>query len=99
MVLSDWEPRVRAVILSQGGGTANGRVQFDRLLRFLEEFYASPGRESEGENLEFKGLRNRRWIWINCERILKEKEAQSSSGSGYGEQVKQIMGFGPYPKI
>lgn len=72
---------------AQGGGTANVRVQFDRLLRFLEQFYASPGWESEGENLEFKGLRNRRRIWMNCERILKEMEAQSSSGSGHGEQV------------
>ncbi|KAF3398489.1 hypothetical protein F1880_005763 [Penicillium rolfsii] len=73
--------------IAQGSGTANGRVEFNRLLRFLEQIYASPGREPEGENPEFKGLRNRRRIWMNCKRILKEMEAQSSSGSGHGGQV------------
>ncbi|KAL4775820.1 hypothetical protein BDW60DRAFT_204374 [Aspergillus nidulans var. acristatus] len=64
------------------------RVQFDRLLRFLREFYASPGQEPDGENLEFKRLRNRRRIWMNCEQIVREMEVQRGSGCGHGVEVE-----------
>jgi hypothetical protein len=57
---------------AQRNGTEKDRVQFDRFLRFPREFYASPGQESDYENLEFKGLRNGRRIWMNCERIVRE---------------------------
>lgn len=57
---------------AQGNRAEKGSVQFNQLLRFLREFYTSPGQETDGENLEFKGLRNRRRIWMNCERIVRE---------------------------
>ncbi|KAL5337436.1 hypothetical protein BJX70DRAFT_389325 [Aspergillus crustosus] len=50
--------------------SGKGRVHFDRLLRFLREFYTSPGQEPDNENPEFKGLRNQHRIWMNCERII-----------------------------
>ncbi|KAL4900083.1 hypothetical protein BDW74DRAFT_103509 [Aspergillus multicolor] len=52
------------------------KVQFGQLLRFLREFYESSGSEPDDKDLEFKGLRNRRRIWLNCERILGEMERQ-----------------------
>ncbi|KAL4734789.1 hypothetical protein BDV11DRAFT_197444 [Aspergillus similis] len=73
---------------AQRNGTEKDRVQFDRLLRFLREFYASPGQEPDCENLDFKGLRNRRRIWMNCERIVREMEVQRSSGCGHGVEVE-----------
>lgn len=55
-------------------------VKFNRLLRFLGNFYKSPGQEPDDENLAFKGLRNRRRIWMLCERIVREMEVQESGG-------------------
>ncbi|KAL4791703.1 hypothetical protein BDV19DRAFT_392913 [Aspergillus venezuelensis] len=64
------------------------RLQFNRLLRFLKEFYKAPGQEPDDENLEFKGLRNRRRIWLLCERIVREMEVQQDDGSGGGNEVE-----------
>ncbi|KAL3473283.1 hypothetical protein BJX99DRAFT_249041 [Aspergillus californicus] len=61
------------IILSQipqGNGIEKSGVQFNRLFRFLREFYTSPGQEADNENLEFKGLRNRRRIWTNFSRPM-----------------------------
>lgn len=57
-------------------------------MRFLRDFYASAGQEPDGENLEFKALRNRRWIWMNCERIVREIEAQRGGGCGHGVGIE-----------
>ncbi|KAL4958980.1 uncharacterized protein BDV14DRAFT_185602 [Aspergillus stella-maris] len=72
----------------------NQRVHFDRLLRFLKDFYKTPGQEPDGENLEFKGLRNRRRIWLLCERIVKEMQVLrgDGSGSGSGNGVESEIG-------
>ncbi len=62
---------------AQRNKTGKGRVQFNRLLRFLREFYTSPGQDHDGEDLELRGLRNRRRIWMNCERIVREMDDRS----------------------
>ncbi|KAL4778890.1 hypothetical protein BJX76DRAFT_342256 [Aspergillus varians] len=69
---------------TQGYGTEKGRVQFNRVLRFLTEFYAFPGQEPDSKNLTLKGLRNRRRIWTNCERIVREIEVQRGRGWAMG---------------
>ncbi|KAL4943094.1 hypothetical protein BDV06DRAFT_234964 [Aspergillus oleicola] len=69
IILSHMQP-------AQCNGTEKDKhkVQFDRLLRFLKEFYKAPGQEPDAENLEYKGLKNRRRIWLICERIVREME-------------------------
>lgn len=62
---------------AQRNRTGKGRVQFNRLLRFLREFYTSPGQDHDVEDLGFRGLRNRRRIWMNCERIVREMDNRS----------------------
>ncbi|KAL5342009.1 hypothetical protein BJX70DRAFT_405361 [Aspergillus crustosus] len=70
---------------TRGNRTGGTRVQFNKLLHFLKDFYASPGKEPEGENLPFKGLRNRRRIWMNCKWILREIEVQRLDNHRAGE--------------
>ncbi|KAL4804925.1 hypothetical protein BDV18DRAFT_161324 [Aspergillus unguis] len=76
------------VAQSNGTEKEKNKVPFDRLLRFLHEFYKSPGQEPDGDNLEFKGLRNRRRIWLNCERIIREMEMQQDDGRVAGHGMK-----------
>lgn len=51
-------------------GSDSGRVQFNLLFGLLKEALACPGYYAEC--FKFMGLKNRRRIWLNCERILKD---------------------------
>ncbi|KAL4953275.1 hypothetical protein BDW69DRAFT_6953 [Aspergillus filifer] len=72
----------------KGSGNGKSKVQFDRLLRFLKEFHKAPKQEHDAENLESKGLRNRRRIWLIYERIVREMKVQRGDGNDADHGVK-----------
>jgi hypothetical protein len=51
-------------------------VQWDELLRLLKEASAVAG--YDGKFLDYLALKNRRRIWLQCERIVRDIESQHS---------------------
>ena len=49
-------------------------VNWSELFRLLKEESAIKG--YDGDALDYLGLKNRRRIWLNCERIIKDMESQ-----------------------
>jgi hypothetical protein len=54
------------------------KIQWNELLRLLKDASAVTGHDSN--SLDYLALKNRRRIWRQCERILKEIESQQSLG-------------------
>jgi hypothetical protein len=52
------------------------KVQWDELLRLLKEASTVAGYDSD--SLDYLALKNRRRIWLQCERILRDTESQHS---------------------
>lgn len=80
---SFWESRLffdvpwcADIVLSQV--QQKDKVQWNELLRLLKDASAVTGHDSN--SLDYLALKNRRRIWRQCERILKEIESQQSLG-------------------
>lgn len=78
---SFWESRLffdvpwcADIVLSQM--QQRSKVQWNELLRLLNEASAVAGYDSD--SLDYLGLKNRRRIWLRCERILRDIESQHS---------------------
>lgn len=78
---SFWESRLffdvpwcADIVLSQV--QQRSKIQWSELLRLLKDAPAVGGHDSD--SLDYLALKNRRRIWRQCERILKEIESQQS---------------------
>jgi hypothetical protein len=78
---SFWESRLffdvpwcADIVLSQV--QQRSKIQWNELLRLLKDAPAVAGHDSN--SLNYLALKNRRRIWRQCERILKEIESQQS---------------------
>jgi len=80
---SFWESRLffdvpwcADIVLSQV--KQRSKIQWNELLRLLKDAPAVIGHDSN--SLDYLALKNRRRIWRQCERILKEIESRQSLG-------------------
>jgi predicted transcriptional regulator with HTH domain len=62
------------MVLSQMSSNQRDKVQYKQLLHTLKEASSVPG--SDKDVADYLGLRNRRRIWRNCERIVHELETR-----------------------